>query len=325
MLLLLCVIENIPFYHNQIREARKPFVLGDIYNLPKTAVKAAFAGIDGIETSPTIALNFAEHLKKHYDMGRIKSVGITGEILSANLKARLQEEYPNATFFNAYGLIETGFLGWQCKRLSISHVSIFHTHPGAIFYEIIDPQTRKAVKFGEAGELVVTDIKRMATPLIRYRTGDLARFLKNECPCGAEGDLIEIMGRAEYDFVRLGQGIELDWRRVDDTLFALRDLIKDVQIRVRDEIKNGRLVLVISVYLVPANHITRSEKEIWDSFMDKMICETRRFSSWNIFTISLKKAAEMGLAEIEVKFVDSIEKIGHKSRLLVDERAKHDH
>ena len=323
MLLLLCVVENIPFYHNQLREARKPFVLGDIYNLPKTALKAAFARIDGIETSPTIALNFAEHLKKHYDLGRIKAVGITGEILSQNLKARLQEEYPNATLFNSYGLIETSFLGWQCKRLSMNHTNIFHIHPDIIFYEVIDPQTRKPVKFGEAGELVVTNLKRMATPLIRYRTGDLARFLKNECPCGAEGDLIEVMGRSEYDFIRLGQGIDIDWTRVDNALFVLKDVIKDVQIRVRDKIRDSRLVPIISVYIVPADGTSNSEKEIGDLFMNTMMCTTTYSMKKISPEISLKKAAEMGLVELEVRFVGSIEKIGHKSRLLLDERSKH--
>ena len=50
--------------------------------------------------------------------------------------------------------------------------------------EIIDPQTESSVTPGEVGELVLTNLGRPGSPLLRYRTGDLVRADPRPCACG---------------------------------------------------------------------------------------------------------------------------------------------
>src|SRR5437763_16756535 len=50
--------------------------------------------------------------------------------------------------------------------------------------EVIDPDTAEPVAPGQAGELVLTNLGRVGSPLIRYRTGDVVRLDLTPCPCG---------------------------------------------------------------------------------------------------------------------------------------------
>jgi phenylacetate-CoA ligase len=42
--------------------------------------------------------------------------------------------------------------------------------------EVVDPDTGEVLPYGERGELVVTHLRKEASPLVRYRTGDLAEW-----------------------------------------------------------------------------------------------------------------------------------------------------
>jgi len=55
-----------------------------------------------------------------------------------------------------------------------------------VYAEVIDPVTGKGVPYGEKGELVLTQLKKEAAPLLRYRTGDLTSIEKKKCQCGRE-------------------------------------------------------------------------------------------------------------------------------------------
>ena len=49
---------------------------------------------------------------------------------------------------------------------------------------MLDPVTLEAVADGQPGELVITNLGRAASPVIRYRTGDLVVPRSDACPCG---------------------------------------------------------------------------------------------------------------------------------------------
>jgi phenylacetate-CoA ligase len=49
---------------------------------------------------------------------------------------------------------------------------------GEFIAEVIDPETERPVHDGEAGELVLTNLGRIGSPLIRYRTGDRVRLVR---------------------------------------------------------------------------------------------------------------------------------------------------
>ena len=49
---------------------------------------------------------------------------------------------------------------------------------------MIDPESGVAVKEGDKGELVITNLGRIGSPVIRYRTGDLVQPTREPCECG---------------------------------------------------------------------------------------------------------------------------------------------
>jgi phenylacetate-CoA ligase len=85
-----------------------------------------------------------------------------------------------ARVFDHTGLTEVGSLGVECPENPLG-VHLLETECVA---QVIDPSTGKPVGGGQAGELVLTNLGRWGSPLIRYRTGDLVRPDPRPCPCG---------------------------------------------------------------------------------------------------------------------------------------------
>lgn len=74
--------------------------------------------------------------------------------------------------------------------------------------EILDSETLEPVTEGEVGEMVVTSLRKEASPLIRYRTRDLTRMLPGVCSCGlAIPRHDKILGRSDDMIVFRGVNI----------------------------------------------------------------------------------------------------------------------
>ncbi|MBA4357659.1 MAG: phenylacetate--CoA ligase, partial [Desulfovibrio sp.] len=74
--------------------------------------------------------------------------------------------------------------------------------------EIIDPLTLEPVAPGELGEMVITSLRKEASPLIRYRTRDMTRLIPGLCPCGCAMPRHErIQGRSDDMIIFRGVNI----------------------------------------------------------------------------------------------------------------------
>ena len=79
-----------------------------------------------------------------------------------------------------------------------------------LFPELINPDTLEVfpIKNGQVGELVLTNLKREAQPVIRYRTSDVIKILSTDkCNCGCSGFKFEIVGRSDDMFVVKGVNV----------------------------------------------------------------------------------------------------------------------
>ena len=56
-----------------------------------------------------------------------------------------------------------------------------HLNEGEFLIEVIDPLTLKPA---DEGELVITNLDRIGSPVLRYRTGDHVRINRDVCECG---------------------------------------------------------------------------------------------------------------------------------------------
>jgi phenylacetate-CoA ligase len=127
--------------------------------------------------TPSYALHLAEAAREEgVDLreSKIRLIVVAGEPGGSVLpvRERLCAAWNDARVFDHHGMTEVGPVTFELPN-----------HPGnlaileqSFFAEIVDPKTGLPVSHGEVGELVLTTLKRIASPLIRYRTGDLVRW-----------------------------------------------------------------------------------------------------------------------------------------------------
>ena len=111
-------------------------------------------------------------------------------------RARLAHLWPGARVYDHHGMTEVGAVTYECPV----RPGVLHVMENAYFAEVIDPATGKAVEPGQTGELVLTTLGRLGSPVLRYRTGDLVKTAADDyCECGRHELALEggIMGRAD--------------------------------------------------------------------------------------------------------------------------------
>ena len=62
---------------------------------------------------------------------------------------------------------------------------------------------------GDAGNILVTDIRNSAMPLIRYRTDDVGRLPGGRCECGRGLPLLDLVGGRVTDFLTTTSGTQV--------------------------------------------------------------------------------------------------------------------
>jgi len=90
-------------------------------------------------------------------------------------RARIEEAW-GATVFDHTGATEIGAHGMTC----LGQCGV-HLNEGEFLIEVIDPSTMKPA---DEGELVITNLDRIGSPVLRYRTGDHVRINRDICDCG---------------------------------------------------------------------------------------------------------------------------------------------
>jgi phenylacetate-CoA ligase len=91
------------------------------------------------------------------------------------VRARIEEGW-GARAFDHAGMTEMGAYGYECEAQAGLHVN-----ESEFIAEVIDPRTGTPA---DEGELVLTNLGRLGSPLVRYRTGDRVRRASASCPCG---------------------------------------------------------------------------------------------------------------------------------------------
>jgi phenylacetate-CoA ligase len=133
------------------------------------------------------------------------------------------------------GVFDAG-RGRGCQHLLEAHLLV----------EVLDPETGQPVASGGEGELVVTTIDKVASPVIRFRTGDKVRFLSHErCSCGRPFDSIECGTIARLDDMVKVKGMNLWPQALDEVVFAHAE-IEEYNARVSVD-PNGREIVEVLV------------------------------------------------------------------------------
>ena len=92
-----------------------------------------------------------------------------------------------ARVIDHHGLTETGPVSFECWEAPGG----LHVNEAEYICEVLEPDSDRPVADGERGELVVTNLGRAASPLIRYRTGDIVVRRSGPCACGRDFSRLE--------------------------------------------------------------------------------------------------------------------------------------
>ena len=107
-----------------------------------------------------------------------------------SVRARIEDGW-GARAFDHGGMTEMGAYGYECTKQAGLHVN-----ESEFIVEVIDPATAGPAR---DGELVLTNLGRVGSPVVRYRTGDHVRLAEAPCPCGRTFSRLEggILGRLD--------------------------------------------------------------------------------------------------------------------------------
>ena len=237
--------------------------------------------------TPTYALHMAAEAEKAgMDMAggsEVRKVVVAGEP-GANIpstKKKIEEAW-GAKCYDHTGATEVGAWGFECEP----QPGGVHINENEFIAEVVNKETGETVTEGEKGELIITNLGRTGSPVIRYRTGDLVQPSYRPCACGRSFMFLEggVLGRVDDMVVVRGinvypsavEGIlreysEIEEYRVDvletDGLSEIKLTLEpkaglsstaDLEKKAVDGVRNG-LGLRVSVECVPPNTLPRFE------------------------------------------------------------------
>ena len=140
-------------------------------------------GARALTATPSYALAIAESAEAQ-GMGLRDSsleIGLFGaEPWSEGMRRELEDRL-GLRAYDVYGLSEVMGPGVAIECEAQDGLHAWEDH---FLFEVIDPDTGRPAKKGEAGELVITTLTKEALPMIRYRTRDITRLETKRCACG---------------------------------------------------------------------------------------------------------------------------------------------
>ncbi|MBQ2517000.1 MAG: phenylacetate--CoA ligase [Desulfovibrio sp.] len=129
---------------------------------------------------------------------------------------------------NIYGLSE--IMGPGCAIDCSEHDGL-HVWEDHFLCEIVDPQTGEPLPEGEQGELVITNLTKQGSPLIRYRTRDLTTLITEPCRCGrTHARISRFAGRS--DDMLIIRGVNVFPQQIEELLMKASGLTPNYMIVV---------------------------------------------------------------------------------------------
>jgi phenylacetate-CoA ligase len=200
-------------------------------------------------STPTYAIRLAEAAaeeKIDLTSAKVRTIIVAGEPGGsvAGTRAHIEKLWHGARVVDHHGMTETGPVSYACPH----QAGVLHVIESAYIAEVIDPDTHRAVAPGGMGELVLTNLGRVGSPILRYRTGDVVRQAEEfRCECGSYDLALRggILGRTD-DMVVV-RGVNVYPSAVEDVLRACGGVAE-----YRVEVRTVRALQELSIQVEPS-------------------------------------------------------------------------
>jgi phenylacetate-CoA ligase len=191
-------------------------------------------GVTALCCTPTYAIRLGEVAASEgveLGSGQVRTILVAGEPGASipETRARIERLWPGARVRDHHGMTEVGPVTYECPE----RAGVLHVMEAAFIPEVIDQDTLAPVAAGTPGELVLTNLGRAGSPLVRYRTGDLVRASTDPaCSCGSAEMALEggILGRVD-DMVVV-RGVNLYPSALEGVLRRFED-VQEYRVEVR--------------------------------------------------------------------------------------------
>jgi phenylacetate-CoA ligase len=192
----------------------------------------------------SMAILMGEEVQKRglKDKIALKKVIMGSERSSDAMRKKMKELLGVEHVFDIPGLTELygPGTGLDC----IYHEGI---HYWADYYilELLNPETLEPVPPGETGEMVVTTLRKEASPLIRYRTRDLTKLIPKRCSCGSILPMHDrLLGRSDDMFIF--RAVNIYPGQIDHVLSNTKEVGSEFQIHIERK-EDGKDYMTIKV------------------------------------------------------------------------------
>jgi phenylacetate-CoA ligase len=137
------------------------------------------------------------------------------------------------------GLTEVGATGFTCSAGAL------HLNESEFVAEVRDPAAGTILSSGE-GELVLTNLGRDGSPVIRYRTGDRIRLVDTPCVCGRTFARLDggVLGRV--DDMLVVRGMNVFPSTIEDVVRRF-DCVDEFRMEVRRHAEMAELRVVVEI------------------------------------------------------------------------------
>jgi len=192
----------------------------------------------------SMAILMGEEVQKRglRDKIALEKVIMGSERSSDAMRAKMKELLGVGHVFDIPGLTELygPGTGLDC----VYHEGI---HYWADYYilELLDPDTLQPVPPGEIGEMVVTTLRKEASPLVRYRTRDLSKLIPKRCSCGSILPMHDrLLGRSDDMFII--RAVNIYPGQIDHILSNTKGVGSEYQIHL-DRMEDGKDYMTVQV------------------------------------------------------------------------------
>ncbi|MBI3414427.1 MAG: AMP-binding protein [Verrucomicrobia bacterium] len=188
--------------------------------------------------TPTYAIRLAEVAREEKidpTTLRIKKIIVAGEPGGSvpAVRARIEQLWPGARVWDHHGMTEVGPVTYECP----ARPGVLHVIENSYLAEIVHPATGQPAAVGETGELILTTLGRIGSPLLRYRTGDLVKAASRTdvpCVCGRHELALEGGILARTDDMLVVRGVNIYPAAVEEIIHRTGQ-VAEYQVEVRTQ------------------------------------------------------------------------------------------
>ncbi len=200
--------------------------------------------------TPTYAMRLAEAAgEEDIDLAaaHVRTIIVAGEPGGSvpAARGRISKLWHGARVVDHHGMTEMGPVSYGCPK----RPDVLHIMEDSYIAEVIDPETGRPVPRGVTGELVLTNLGRLGSPLLRYRTSDIVQAaVEDRCECGSYDLALNggILGRT--DDMLVIRGVNVYPGAVDNILRGFEAVSE-----YRVEIRNHRSLPELRIEVEPTS------------------------------------------------------------------------